>query len=118
MNFENPFQRLAEKLDIIEQKMSTLLDLSRTKSNSAIPEEELLDVKEASKLLKLSIPTIYSKVSRKELPRLNGSKKLMFLKSDLLDYLMSSKMQSVEEIKTDAIQQLTSLKTRKGKSND
>jgi len=53
--------------------------------------DQLLTVKETAKFLKLSVPTIYSKVSKGELPFMKRSKRLYFSKMELLEYLRGGK---------------------------
>jgi excisionase family DNA binding protein len=70
------------------------------------PEEDILSIKEASKFLKLAIPTIYGKTSRQEIPFMKQGKKLYFSRQDLIDYLKSGRCQSKYEIENEASQNL------------
>ena len=49
--------------------------------------DEILNADQAAKLLKIAKPTLYSKTSRNLLPYMKQGKKLIFKKSDLLEYL-------------------------------
>jgi excisionase family DNA binding protein len=49
--------------------------------------EQLLIVQEAAQFLNLTVPTIYSKVSKGELPVMKRSKRLYFSKLELMEYL-------------------------------
>lgn len=69
-----------------------------------------LSVKEAAAFLNLSIPTIYSKVSRGELPYMKRSKRLYFSSSELLLYLKEGRRMTNAEIQEQA---LSYLKTQK-----
>lgn len=71
-----------------------------------------LTVKEAAAYLTLSVPTVYSLISKNELPVLKRSKRCYFLKEDLLNYLKDGRKKSIAEIEveTDAF-----LSTRKRK---
>lgn len=66
--------------------------------------DEPLNIKQASKLLGLSVPTIYSKVSRREIPffKPKGSKRLYFSKSELTDIIKSGRVKTTEEVYQDA----------------
>lgn len=65
--------------------------------------DEILDVREAAELLNLSIPTVYSKVSKKEIPCMKRGKKLHFSRNELLRYLHGGRRKTAEEV--DAIAQ-------------
>lgn len=109
---ENPFDTINERFDKLENQYRSLADLIR--SNSKEDSEELLTVQDASKLLNLSIPTIYTKVSKAELPvmKMKRSKRLYFSKTDLLEYLKEGKRKTVSEIEAEADQYL--VKPKKG----
>ena len=81
----NPFDVLEEKLTRIE---TLLVDLTNTpKQETPPPPPELLTVEEAADFLKLTVPTIYSKVSRGELPVMKRTKRLYFDRDQLTDYI-------------------------------
>ncbi len=65
-------------------------------------EDQLLSVQETAKFLNLSVPTIYSKVSRGELPVMKRSKRLYFSRTELMDYLKQGRRKTTLEIETDA----------------
>jgi excisionase family DNA binding protein len=89
--------RLIEKLDAIEQIL-----LEQTSQKSANPPEQLLDIQEAAKLLKLTVPTIYSKVSRRELPFMKSGKRLYFSRIEILDFIKQGRQKSNDEINATA----------------
>ena len=70
--------------------------------------EQLLTVEQASQFLSLSVPTIYSKVSRGELPvcKPAGSKRVYFSKEDLLKYIKKGRQQTNSEIEENACDHL------------
>lgn len=49
--------------------------------------EQLLTIHEAAEFLHLSVPTLYSKCSKGELPVKKRSKRLYFSKLELIDYI-------------------------------
>ena len=49
--------------------------------------EQLLTVQEAAQFLNLTVPTIYSKVSKGELPVMKRIKRLYFSNLELMEYL-------------------------------
>ncbi|WP_292901699.1 helix-turn-helix domain-containing protein [Nonlabens sp.] len=76
------------------------------------PPEQLLNVQEAAHFLNLTVPTIYSKVSKNELPVMKRSKRLYFSSTELMEYLKDGRKKSNAEIEQEAEAYL--LKTKKG----
>jgi excisionase family DNA binding protein len=52
---------------------------------------DLLNIKQAAEFLSLSVPTIYTKVSKRELPYMKRAKRLYFSKMELLEYIKKGK---------------------------
>jgi len=75
-------------------------------------EDQFLTVKETAKFLHLSVPTVYTKASRRELPFMKRTKRLYFAKSDLEDYLKDGRVKTVSEIEEEADQFLSSKNRR------
>jgi excisionase family DNA binding protein len=88
--------RLAAKLESIEQL------LLNQKEQPKEPTEKLLTVKQAAEFLKLSVPTMYSKVSRGELPVMKRGKRLYFSEKELMEYLKAGRKKSNAEIEAEA----------------
>lgn len=57
---------------------------------------KLFNVDETSKYLGLKKSTIYAFSSRKILPKIKFSGKLMFLKSDLDEFIMNNRIEAIE----------------------
>lgn len=64
--------------------------------------EKLLSIQEAADFLNLKVPTIYSKVSRGELPVMKGSKRLYFSSVELMDYLKTGRKKSFLDLEKEA----------------
>jgi excisionase family DNA binding protein len=64
--------------------------------------EQLLTIQEAAEFLKLTVPTIYSKVSKGELPVMKRSKRLYFSSTELMEYLKGGRKKSNAEIEQEA----------------
>jgi len=99
----NPFEIIESRLSNIE---NLLLDLKHNASDhSNSTNEALLTVKDAAKFLSLSVPTIYSLISKNELPVMKRAKRCYFSKADLLNYvregkkLQSGKIEAVDFLK-------------------
>lgn len=83
--------KLYEKMEHIEKMLSAFPQLQ-------LQNDELLTIAEASQLLKLAIPTIYSKVSRNEIPVNKQGKRLYFYKSELIEWIRSGRVKTNEEV--------------------
>ncbi len=77
--------------------------------------ERLLTVQEAAQFLNLTVPTIYSKVSKGELPVMKRSKRLYFSSTELMEYLKEGRKKSNAEIEQEAEAYL--LNNKKGLNN-
>ena len=64
--------------------------------------KELLNIEEACELLSIKKPTLYQKVSRREIPFLKRSKRLYFKREDLIEYLEKGRVKSISEITEEA----------------
>lgn len=89
---------LLHKVCDIEAMMQTL---TRSTDNT---QEDLITVKKASLLLGLAESTVRSKVSRRELPfhKPKNSKKLLFSRKELMEYLKSGRVKTSDESYRDA----------------
>ncbi|GAA4339622.1 hypothetical protein GCM10023149_50430 [Mucilaginibacter gynuensis] len=79
------------RLDKIEQLLDKLVHGKET-------EDILLTVQEAAAFLNLTVPTLYSKVSRMEIAVHKPGKRLYFHKKDLIEYLSTGKRKSAREL--------------------
>ncbi len=96
----NPFEVIEARLSSIE---NLILDLKKpVKVEPTEQPEQLLTVQEAAQFLNLTVPTIYSKVSKGELPVMKRSKRLYFSSTELMDYLKEGRKKSTSEIEQDA----------------
>jgi excisionase family DNA binding protein len=64
--------------------------------------EQLLTIQEAAQFLNLTVPTIYSKVSKRELPVMKRSKRLYFSSTELMEYIKEGRKKSHAEIEQEA----------------
>ena len=110
----NPFEVIEARLNNIE---NLLLDLKHTpKEQGEKPEaDELLTIQEAAEFLSLTVPTMYSKVSKGELPVMKRSKRLYFSRTELMEYIRDGRKKSNAEIEQEAKAYL--LNNKKGLNN-
>lgn len=97
----NPFELIEARLSTIESLILDIKQQPKTVESSKQP-EQLLTVQEAAQFLNLSVPTIYSKVSKGELPVMKRSKRLYFSSTELMQYLKAGRKKSNAEIEQEA----------------
>jgi len=90
-------------------------EIQSNKVDSTDQPEKLLTIQEAADFLSLTVQTIYSKVSKGELPVMKRSKRLYFSRIELLDYLKEGRKKSNAEIEQEAKAYL--LNNKKGLNN-
>ncbi len=97
----NPFEVIEARLSSIE---NLILDLKHQpkKVEPVNQPERLLTIQEAAEFLHLSVPTIYSKVSKGELPVMKRGNRLYFSKAELLQYLEDGRKKSNADIEAEA----------------
>lgn len=110
----NPFLEIDARLSNIE---TLLLDLKHKPNDlqDSISLQKLLTVNEASEFLNLSVPTIYTKVSKREIPFMKRGKRLYFSTMELLEYIKGGRINTNDEVKENALKFLGSQK--KGSDN-
>lgn len=84
-------------IDRVANRTVQLL-LQKNEQQSTQQQEEFLTVKQASELLNLSVPTLYSKVSKGELPVMKRGKRLYFSKQELTEYIKSGRKLTNDEV--------------------
>jgi len=105
----NPFEVIEARLSSIENLILDLKHKPQTVDPTDQP-EQLLTIQEAADFLSLTVPTMYSKVSKGELPVMKRSKRLYFSRTELLDYLKDGRKKSNDEIEQEADLYLSNLK--------
>jgi DNA binding domain, excisionase family len=111
------FDQLPKAVTMLVKEVSELKRLLIEKQEQAPTEqpEQLLTIQEAAQFLNLTVPTIYSKVSKGELPVMKRSKRLYFSRTELLEYLKDGRKKSNAEIEAEAEAYLSN--TKKGLNN-
>ncbi|MFL0685374.1 MAG: helix-turn-helix domain-containing protein [Algoriphagus aquaeductus] len=111
---ELTFDQLPRAVTMLTNEVSELkrLLIEKQAESSTKSPEKPLSISEAADFLNLSVPTLYSKVSRGELPVMKRGKRLYFSLPELADYLKAGRKKSNEEIAAEADQYL--IKSKKG----
>lgn len=106
-----------EKLinSISERVTANILKAVRNEQPPTDQPEQLLTIQEAAEFLSLTVPTMYSKVSKREIPCMKRSKRLYFSRTELLEYLKDGRKKSNAEIEQEAEAYL--LNNKKGLNN-
>ena len=98
ISFDNLPQAVAGLYEELNQLKQLLLKQS---SNAQPVQEQLLTAEQAAEFLNLSLQTIYSKVSKGELPVMKQGKRLYFSNLELIDCLKKGKKKSYTEIEAE-----------------
>jgi len=102
------------------EQLSTLIQSSVRKVLKETPpqtvepkdqSEQFLTIQEAAEFMNLSVPTMYSKVSKGELPVSKRGKRLYFSRTELLDYIKQGRRLTNDEIEAEAVNYLSKRKT-------
>jgi excisionase family DNA binding protein len=64
--------------------------------------KEILTVQECAKFLGVSVQTIHLKTSRNELPYYKPSRRIYFLKDEIIKWIMSHPIKTSEQIEEEA----------------
>lgn len=87
-------EKILARLERIEELVE---DLATRKPR----EDNLLTIAETSSLVKLAVSTIYSKVSRNEMPAFKIGKRLYFSRDEIIAWIRSGKIKTIAEIKSE-----------------
>jgi excisionase family DNA binding protein len=111
------FDQLPKAVTMLTKEVSELkrLLIEKQEQQPIKAPEQLLTVQEAAEFLNLTVPTIYSKVSKGELPVMKRSKRLYFSSTELLAYLKEGRKKSNAEIEAEASDYLLNAKKKGGK---
>jgi excisionase family DNA binding protein len=111
------FEQLPLAVTMLTKEVSELksLLLNKQEQEPILKPEQFLTIQEAAEFLNLTVPTIYSKVSKNELPFMKRSKRLYFSLSELIEYIKEGRKKSNAEIEQEAEAYLSNKK--KGLNN-
>lgn len=103
------FEQLPEAIALLIEKVSRLETLLENLPREGKQVIRMLNVTEAAELLHISVQSLYTKVSRREIPVHKPGKRLYFNRQELLEWMMSSRLKTVAEIQWEAEQHLAEL---------
>jgi excisionase family DNA binding protein len=98
------FDQLPNAVTMLTKEVSELkrLLIDKQEQTTTDPPEQLLTIQEAAEFLSLTVPTMYSKVSKNELPVCKRGKRLYFSSTDLMEYVKAGRKKSNAEIEQEA----------------
>ena len=105
------FEQLPEAISILHEKVDSIKDLLIESQQEQHPHHsDLMTIGQAAEFINLSVPTLYTKVSRREIPVNKRGKRLYFSRDELSAWIKSGRKTILEEtqsdIKTSGIDQL------------
>jgi excisionase family DNA binding protein len=106
------FDQLPQAVTKMQEKLDNIEQLLISRQEQSPEQEELMPISKAAEFLDLAVPTVYSKVCRKEIPVNKRGKRLYFYRSELTEWIKSGRKKTADEIREEAVQQLTG--SRKG----
>jgi excisionase family DNA binding protein len=88
---------------LIQSSVRKVLNEAYNKSCESVKEaEQFLNIQQAAEFLNLTVPTIYSKTSKNELPFMKRGKRLYFSKQELSKYLQAGRKQTFADVDAEA----------------
>jgi excisionase family DNA binding protein len=95
------FDQIPIMMKKLYDKLEHLEKLIKTISPTEESQDELLNIQETSKLLNLSVSTIYSKVCRREIPVNKQGKRIYFYRHELMKWIKSGRIKTSLETQND-----------------
>jgi excisionase family DNA binding protein len=104
------FEQLPQAVNQLSRKLETIERLLLSSSDNQSNPDQLLTIEQAAEFLHLTKPTLYSKVSKGEIPFMKRSKRLYFSRIELMEYVKGGKQRTIEEVQSDPSQYLNNKK--------
>lgn len=96
------FEQLPQAINTLHDKVDSIKELLlENQQGQHSSHSDLLTIGQASEFLKLSIPTLYTKVSRGEIPVNKRGKRLYFSRGELSAWIKSGRKKTIEETQSD-----------------
>jgi excisionase family DNA binding protein len=109
------FNDLPEAVEALTEKVDKLYEVIANVQPQK-QGKEFLTIEEAAEFLSLATPTLYAKVSKREIPYSKRGKRLYFARKDLENYLKEGRVKTIHEIEAETDRHLTLLKNgRRGR---
>src|ERR1700760_967702 len=92
------FDKLPEVVRLLFEKVESLEILLQKLQPQNEAEHEFLNIQEAAEFLKITLPALYTKVSRKEIPVSKPGKRLYFKRSELQEWINLGRRNTAAEL--------------------
>jgi excisionase family DNA binding protein len=92
------FDQIPNILKRIEDRLDKIEEILLERIQNELTEIEFISATEACKILKITLPTLYSKVSLREVPFYKKGNRLHFSKAELLEWIQEGKKSSLADI--------------------
>jgi len=98
------FNDLPKAVTMLTKEVSVLkrLLIEKQVQPPTDPPEQLFTIQEAAEFLSLTVPTLYSKCSKNELPYMKRGKRLYFSRKELTEYIKAGRKKTNAEIDQEA----------------
>ncbi len=100
------FDKLPEVVRQLFEKIERMEELLHELQPKEQQENQLLSITEAAEFLKVSVPALYTKVSRQEIPVSKPGKRLYFNKTELKKWILASRRKTILELRTEAAERI------------
>ncbi|NRF40225.1 helix-turn-helix domain-containing protein [Pedobacter foliorum] len=96
------FEQLPEAISILHEKVDSIKDLLiENQQGQHSHHSDLMTIGQAAEFINLSVPTLYTKVSRRQIPVNKRGKRLYFSKDELSAWIKSGRKGILEETPRD-----------------
>lgn len=99
---ELTFEQLPKAVATILESLERIEKLLEQKNKLAVDYDKLMTVKDAAEFLNLAVPTIYGLIHDSQIPFNKRTKRIYFLKSDLLEWIKAGRRKTRAEIEMEA----------------
>lgn len=96
------FDQLPQAIAKIREKLEAIENLLANEKTESKFKDEILNISQAAAFLNLSVPTIYGRVCKHQIPVYKQGKRLYFYKSELEEWIKSGKKKTMEELLQEA----------------
>jgi len=107
------FEQLPQAISLLTKEVSELKQLLQQSINpqpAPAPQDQLFTIQQAAAFLGLTVATMYTKVSKAELPVMKRGKRLYFSQTELTEYLKTGRKQTYAEVTEQAAAYITNNK--------
>ena len=87
-----------ELKELVKASVKDAIQKAQSIWQTSQEQDEILNANQAAKLLNIAKPTLYSKTSKQEIPFFKRGKKLLFRKSELIQWIENGKYRSQAEL--------------------